>query len=147
MFASTGEGILGFNVFAYCNNNSVNMNDSKGRIPKELSLEFFAASAYGGGGSKLGPYIPIPTPYEEIPYDEDTLENWIDEHNYTNEAKLLEAASDISDGIDLIKDGNSLLFVPVPTLVEDLWGITKITNGVLQSVVGFTKFVIWIIEQ
>ena len=32
-YASTGTGILGFNMFAYCNNNPVNMADTTGELP------------------------------------------------------------------------------------------------------------------
>ena len=32
-FASTGQGLLGNNMFAYCLNNPVNMSDAKGSIP------------------------------------------------------------------------------------------------------------------
>ena len=32
-FASTGQGLLGYNMFAYCNNNSVNAVDTKGNLP------------------------------------------------------------------------------------------------------------------
>ena len=32
-FASTGQGLLGNNMFAYCNNNSVNVYDPSGTIP------------------------------------------------------------------------------------------------------------------
>ena len=144
---STGQGILGNNMFAYCLNNPVNMGDAAGNIPKELSLQFFAASAYGGGASNFGPYIPISIPYDDIPYDEESLARWLVRHNCTNEAKLLGAVSDILDGKDLIKAGAIDLFAPIPTVVEDLWGMTKIINGIFQTVVGTTKLVIWIINQ
>ena len=35
-FASTGQGILGYNMFAYCRNNPVNMFDHSGRLPQWL---------------------------------------------------------------------------------------------------------------
>lgn len=38
-FVSTGQGILGYNMFAYCNNNPVNLIDSSGALPK-FSPEF-----------------------------------------------------------------------------------------------------------
>ena len=63
---STGQGILGNNMFAYCGNNPENTSDFTGDIPKEL--DYRASSMYGGGTS--GPIIPIRVPYDEIPYDE-----------------------------------------------------------------------------
>ena len=35
-FASTGQGILGNNMFAYCNNNPVNQSDPNGEVPIEF---------------------------------------------------------------------------------------------------------------
>ena len=32
-YASTGQDVLGCNMFAYCNNDPVNLNDSKGNVP------------------------------------------------------------------------------------------------------------------
>ena len=32
-YASTGQGVWGCNMFAYCNNDPVNLNDSKGNVP------------------------------------------------------------------------------------------------------------------
>ena len=41
-FASTGQGFVGYNVFAYCNNNPANLTDSSGNLPKwfEKGLEW-----------------------------------------------------------------------------------------------------------
>ena len=37
-YASTGQGILGHNMFAYCNNNPVNLSDSSGNWPKMSTI-------------------------------------------------------------------------------------------------------------
>jgi len=61
-FASTGQGLLGNNMFAYCNNNPLNFVDSGGRIPRELSISPFAICSDGGGGgfrSAGGACIPV----------------------------------------------------------------------------------------
>lgn len=45
-YISTGQGIIGYNMFAYCNNNPVNMSDSSGDVPDEILLknaEIYAA--------------------------------------------------------------------------------------------------------
>ncbi|MBR4017895.1 MAG: RHS repeat-associated core domain-containing protein [Oscillospiraceae bacterium] len=47
-FVSTGQGILGYNIFAYCGNNPVLYTDSTG-TRHEIS-----AGGFGGGGSDRG---------------------------------------------------------------------------------------------
>ena len=43
---STGQGILGYNMFAYCNNNPVNMADPSGEIP--IATLIFIGSIVAG---------------------------------------------------------------------------------------------------
>ena len=52
-FTSTGQGILGNNMFAYCNNNPVNLSDNNGTIP--FADDPFA-EAYQKFGEWLSPY-------------------------------------------------------------------------------------------
>ena len=139
---STG-GLLGNNMFAYCNNNPENTIDIAGEIPKEL--DYRASSTYGGG--TFGSIIPIPVPYDEIPYDEDTLEDWAIENGYASELQLMEAISDISDGVSHVEDGAKYLFVPCPTVSEDLLGVAIATYGVLQTAGGVVKLIIWAYDQ
>ena len=40
VFASTGQGFIGFNMLSYCNNNPVKYIDSKGYYPLETALDF-----------------------------------------------------------------------------------------------------------
>ena len=47
-YASTGQGILGCNMFAYCNNNPIIYKDSDGLVPNAL-FDVFPA-IYGEGG-------------------------------------------------------------------------------------------------
>lgn len=37
-FASTGQGLLGNNMFAYCNNNPINVSDNTGHWPAPIKL-------------------------------------------------------------------------------------------------------------
>ena len=43
VFTSTGQGVLGNNMFAYCNNNAVNYKDSKGQDPVTATITVTAA--------------------------------------------------------------------------------------------------------
>ena len=117
--------------------------DISGKIPKEL--DYRSAIMYGGGTG--GPVIPIPIPYDEIPYDEDTLKEWAEENGYASELEFLEAISDISEGADHVKDGIKCLFIPMPTLADDLYGIAVATYGVLQTSGGIVKTIIWAFDQ
>ena len=47
-YASTGQGFLGYNMFAYCNNNPVNSEDQNGDRPLNVNIEM----TDGGGGKK-----------------------------------------------------------------------------------------------
>ena len=54
-FVSTGQGLLGNNMFAYCNNSPIMLVDYRGNIPKDARVSLFAMSLDGGGG--YSPYI------------------------------------------------------------------------------------------
>ena len=86
---STGQGILGNNMFAYCNNNPVICNDSSGQFPW-LVIGILVAFVAGGGvlgyfyNGELGPAQEVPefsappqslSPSESVPKAENPLEN------------------------------------------------------------------------
>jgi RHS repeat-associated protein len=56
ILVSTGQGVLGWNMYAYCLNNPVNMEDPGGMLPgflkKLMSADHVGGSLYGGGSSK-----------------------------------------------------------------------------------------------
>ena len=47
-YISTGQGIVGCNMFAYCMNNPVNASDSTGQFPLSLSVTYLAYLLLGG---------------------------------------------------------------------------------------------------
>ena len=50
-YISTGTGILGYNMFAYCNNNPIMNVDPDGNLHyREAGGGFYIGSGYGGGG-------------------------------------------------------------------------------------------------
>ena len=55
-YASTGQGIIGYNMFAYCANNPVNCADSTGRFLK--TLWEFAQTAVTEIGKAIGQLTP-----------------------------------------------------------------------------------------
>ena len=62
--ASTGQGILGNNMFAYCNNNPVVLVDYSGMLPFGMNATQVVIND-GGGGYPIYPYIAN-TPDEQI---------------------------------------------------------------------------------
>ena len=49
-YASTGQGFVGYNMFAYCNNNPVNLEDYGGTIPGRSNMVYIEDGARGDGG-------------------------------------------------------------------------------------------------
>ena len=60
-FVSTGQGVLGNNMFAYCNNNPVAYADPGGNLPKGI-INQNAMTRGGGGGSR---YTDPNDPYRQ----------------------------------------------------------------------------------
>ena len=57
-YMATGRGILGYNMYVYCNNNPMNYSDSTGRLPQNINLNNMML--HGGGGMPamgVGVYI------------------------------------------------------------------------------------------
>ena len=93
-FASTGQGILGFNMFAYCNNNPINMEDYGGTIPGRSNMVFINDGGYS---------LPTVDLTEEL--DEFMLKNADKLEDYKEENGYIEAAfyfyQNVKDGGDL----------------------------------------------
>ena len=56
VYLSTGQGVLGHNAYAYCNNEPINLVDDEGNIPKSAK-QFFDPIEEGASG--YVPYRPI----------------------------------------------------------------------------------------
>ena len=52
-FVSTGQGILGCNMYTYCNNDPANVKDSSGSYPMDI-----LSSRYSDNGMSEGNYTP-----------------------------------------------------------------------------------------
>ena len=48
-YVSTGQSFLGYNMFAYCNNNPVNLQDDDAEFPFDVSCYLFNYYFFGGG--------------------------------------------------------------------------------------------------
>ena len=48
-FVSTGQGFVGHNMFAYCNNNPVNLYDINGHTPLDVAIELLKEWIFGNG--------------------------------------------------------------------------------------------------
>ena len=58
-FASTGQGFLGCNMFAYCNNNPTGSADSEGGRPYNVNMT-------DGGGGKPAEPVPLDSPSKDF---------------------------------------------------------------------------------
>ena len=70
-YASTGQGFIGYNMYAYCGNNSVNRIDSTGMFWKEIKdslskawngIKTWTANTFGAGTSTTATIAEIETP-------------------------------------------------------------------------------------
>ena len=65
-YASTGQGFLGCNMFAYCNNNPVMQADPSGEDPNFNAIKQMADAGYGGGGGGVITWLLVFLGYEYI---------------------------------------------------------------------------------
>ena len=141
-YASTGQGILGCNMFAYCNNSPVNCVDPTGYWPSIGESVNPNAMAFMSGTT---PYWG-PCPWDEDGHLKETIftnfEMWQSEMEKEGYSHLVNGTKDVTLGVRNIKKGATLLFVPMPTLIDDIAGIGQATYGVLQFTGGLTKIAI-----
>lgn len=65
-YASTGQGIIGNNMFAYCGNNPVNSVDSAGNMPRTNTQHYTEAMVFGANNSRITiVHLPSPPIYED----------------------------------------------------------------------------------
>ena len=150
-FASTGQGVLGNNMFAYCNNNSVNATDKNGKAPD---------TAAGWIGEEIGKFIYELITGEDHPSREteriqteiakkqvdiviEVLES--DEFKDTMNSdgvKKLKGTFKIATGWKYIKRGGKMILAPLPTEVEDIAGVGLITYGIIRATFGVAEVII-----
>ena len=81
-FVSTGQGFVGYNMFAYCINNPTNYYDPNGAsafLPTTVNQNDGASSLFGGrlgtyGSGNIGVVIPI---FWGFPFSDDNSSSWI----------------------------------------------------------------------
>ena len=136
---------MGNNMFAYCLNNSVNHQDSMGYMPTRRNTVFINDST--GGNKHVGT-----TNSRDLIQINDRNRNAVGktiiqsakDFKSSDSAQALSAANDIRSGVNNIRKCGELLFVPCPTIAEDLLGVGFFIYGVLQIAGGITKAVIWV---
>ena len=60
-YASTGQGFIGQNMFVYCNNSPITMEDSTGKVPRNC-----LAVSDGAAGACASNYRPAPKAYKVL---------------------------------------------------------------------------------
>ena len=133
-------------MFTYCLNNPLVFEDSAGAaaricISADGTIDDAPWRDYspGGGGR----------PYKEYHYQPNKYGDAADKF-YTvrffralgNGVKMLTGANRIRGIVSKIKEGAQLLFVPFPTVAEDLAGMALIVYGIIDLARGITEFII-----
>ena len=75
-YASTGQGVLGCNMFAYCNNNPVNYHDSNGKALLPVAFELLEQWIWGDGVKQ---YYDAESEVSQKIKKSDTMKEKIDE--------------------------------------------------------------------
>ena len=149
-------------MFAYCGNNAVNRSDPLGQymvgvdiLNRAGGFSGLPSNTTGGGdnttcqdlskkGISQGRESPTFSPGKRKPKElwKIAVRSYIELSSFSDtypEVKIFEGVDDTIGGISTIKNGVALLFMPVPTCLEDLLGIGLCTLGVLQTIGGFVK--------
>lgn len=167
-FASTGDGVMGNNMFAYCGNNPVMYSDPTGHFMAYMDFLNRAGGPSGvtsvdsGGGGYSTSYAVAQSgssANKKVPSfssgKRDLLELWdeikddiisiVKVEDILAERypviKLFQGGEEVYSGIDHIKTGFGLLMLPVPTPLEDLCAVGYCVYGVFEAVGGLVKWI------
>lgn len=161
-FVSTGQGLSGNNMFAYCLNNPTAMADDTG-MAAHLVMQVIV---FDGVSNKFFQPVTIGSDewakLEDLynkPMADDILETFID-LCHKGATALADKANDIKEsdwgqtatggariakGINNIRQGGELILVPCPTAADDALGVLKATKGVIQATYGLVEIVVaWV---
>jgi len=143
VLVSTGQGILGNNMFAYCGNNPINYSDNAGMLSKKVLLpEFF-------GSESKSPWHP-PLDVEHQSKDAQEAEKFFFEMisaknplEYINQNTKLDTfigGAKMTSGLKKIRTGYFLIVSPVPTLADEVTGFGYILWGFSSIIAGLDDF-------
>lgn len=142
IYVSTGQGILGYNMFAYCLNNPVSRKDisgtasiyvtNGGRNPLFIGHIGLGGGGAGGGGGGISDSTEL------IPHIIDEFKDFTDIPVVDN----LLAVNKIRSGAVHIYKAGVMILVPGPTPINGLIGVARGVYGVITIVLGITDWVI-----
>jgi predicted GIY-YIG superfamily endonuclease len=72
---TTGQGLLGNNMFTYCNNNPINSADCTGTLPVIFNEDYAGSNCTA---TAIPVPIPIPLPYPVLNGIEDDTKAWVE---------------------------------------------------------------------
>lgn len=142
VYASTGQGLLGNNMFAYCNNNPIILSDAQGTAPWPTTVmirEGFYGSYRKKGPSSFHSPQPIPTEYGgDVAVN---FRNMID--SISNDPVLItrKGYKWVGLGAKVMNAGFDIIYAPVPTIANEVAGILVIIVGGVIVIFGVDQFV------
>jgi hypothetical protein len=137
---STGQGILGNNMFVYCLNNPVNFLDSEGssaicvtngdRNPLMIGHIGLGGGGAGGGSgmhadSGMIAYISGQKKITDVPIVDNAL-----------------AGNKIRSGITNLNNAKNMLLIPDPSPLNDVLAVATGVYGIIKIVWGITDLLI-----
>ena len=145
-YVSTGQGLLGNNMFAYCLNNPVNMYDPGGTACATFLGDNHVFSDRmltrdGGGGGADNIFIPTSKQASEdiIQHEMECMEGVY--APYIDAAEDTYAVYEFGSGVWEVVEGIAIAVLPDPTFVSDLKSVVKIGNGLRKITSAIIKWI------
>ena len=139
---TTGQGLMGNNMFAYCNNNPVNFRDDTGTRMDYVSFDCGAPTAFPSASTIA--YIATKSIHTDTKENirKKLITQAIDSWDYCvavyNSPAVQRPIGTYSfiDGIMTITAGVELLIYPYPTLLDEIKGLGMIFMGFKDVIDG-----------
>ncbi|MBR2421632.1 MAG: RHS repeat-associated core domain-containing protein [Oscillospiraceae bacterium] len=142
-FASTGQGLLGNNMFLYCNSNPVNFQDDMGTRMEYVSFDCGAPCGFpspstisaqtAGNSTSVDSKENILT---RLAKDVQSVVDGLVDLYYSPLVQRPSGTKKLVFGLKRIRAGYTVLIVPDPTLADEISGYTGIFRGYVEVLSG-----------
>ena len=135
---STGQGLLGNNMFAYCHNNPITWSDPCGTCLHRIDFWKHCDECKGKSfGQRFVGYVEESAAVHRQSQELDTIIRMeqieiVDSFVKSEEMDIVKPSSKMASGAINIYQGAKLLFIPDPTPTNDIMAIYKVTSGIIK---------------